>query len=85
MDEITKKAVAAYRACLELPASVTDEQLAAEAKKIIKLVRQGDLKFAIAQGLTNSLLVAPYNKARFDGDCGKLADAIRKLVDVHRL
>lgn len=55
MDEIRKKAVAAYRAHIKLPARATDEELAAEAEIILKLVRQGDpkesIKYAIAQGL----------------------------------
>ena len=79
MDEIPR-AMGAYRACIDLPDDVTDEELRQEAEAMLGHAREGvsllSLSRDIANGLANRLKVT----AIHNDDCARLASALLELI-----
>jgi hypothetical protein len=82
MDEIAR-AMGAYRACVDLPDDVTDEELRQEAEAMLGHAREGvsllSLTQDIANGLANRLQVTPIH----NDDCARLASALLELINAN--
>lgn len=83
MDEIAR-AMGAYRACIDLPDDVTDEELRQEAEAMLSHAREGvsllSLTQDIANGLANRLQVTT---AIHNDDCARLASALLELINAN--
>ena len=83
MDEIAR-AVGAYRACIDLPDDVTDDELRQEAGAMLGHARDGvslmSLTQDIANGLANRLRLTTIS----NDDCALLASAVLELVNASR-
>jgi hypothetical protein len=83
MDE-TARALGAYRACIDLPEDVTEDELRQEAIAMLGHARDGvslmSLTQDIAIGLANRLRIAAINH----DDCAQLASALLELVNAAR-
>jgi hypothetical protein len=82
MDEIAR-AMGAYRACIDLPDDVTDDELRQEAEAMLGHAREGvsllSLTQDIADGLANRLQVTPIHH----DDCARLASALLELISAN--
>jgi len=83
MDEIAR-ALDAYRACIDFPEDVTEDELRQEAVAMLGLPRDGvslmSLTQDIAIGLANRLRIKSINH----DDCAQLASALLELVKAPR-
>ena len=83
MDEIAR-AIAAYRACIDLPDDVMDGELMQEAEAMLGHAREGvslmSLTRDIAIGLANRLRITAINH----DECAQLASALLDLVNAPR-
>ena len=79
MDEIAR-ALGAYRACIDFPDDVTEDELRQEAAAMLGHAREGvslmSLTQDIAIGLANRLRMTTIN----NDDCAQLASALLELV-----
>jgi hypothetical protein len=79
MDEIAR-ALGAYRACIDFPDDVTEDELRQEAAAMLGHAREGvslmSLTQDIAIGLANRLRMTTIN----NDDCARLASALLELV-----
>ena len=79
MDEIAR-ALGAYRACIDFPDDVTEDELRQEAAAMLGHAREGvslmSLTQGIAIGLANRLRMTTIN----NDDCAQLASALLELV-----
>jgi len=83
MDEIAR-ALDAYRACIDFPEDVTEDELRQEAVAMLGHARDGvslmSLTQDIAIGLANRLRIKSINH----DDCAQLASALLELVKAPR-
>ena len=83
MDELAR-ALGAYRACIDFPEDVTEDELRQEAVAMLGHARDGvslrSLTQDIAIGLANRLR----NTAINHDDCAQLAGALLELVNASR-
>jgi len=79
MDEIART-LGAYRACIDFPDDVTEDELRQEAAAMLGHAREGvslmSLTQDIAIGLANRLRMTTIN----NDDCAQLASALLELV-----
>jgi hypothetical protein len=82
MDEIAR-AMGAYRACIDLPDDVTDDELRQEAEAMLSHAREGVSLLSLTQDIVNGLANRLHVPAIHNDDCARLASALLALINAN--